>query len=104
MLSKPLLVDVQPLISTSIASLPGKQKKSSPSVADVPLPNPSVLPVGQVIGLPLLSTPNGVAGMGFGPLQFSKWPISSVKEMLVPCAAQMVRVCSDEVEYIGWKS
>src|SRR5438105_9446448 len=23
--------------------------------------------------------------------------------MLVVCAAQMTRVCSDEVEYIGWK-
>src|SRR5215467_12019635 len=86
------------------ASLAGKQKSSSPSVGDVPLPNPSVLPAGQVMGLPLASTPNGVAGMGFGPSQFSKCPISSVKEMLVVCAAQMVRVCSDEVEYIGWKS
>src|SRR5260370_4292353 len=56
------------------------------------------------MGLPLASTQKGVAGMGFGPLQFSKCPISSVKEILVVCAAQMVRVCSDEVEYIGWKS
>src|SRR5882757_10933864 len=85
------------------ASVPGKQKLSSPSVGDAAVPNPSVLPGGQVIGLPLGSTPNGVAGMGFGPLQFSKCPISDVKEMLVVCAAQMTRVCSDDVEYIGWK-
>src|SRR5258708_2568021 len=56
------------------------------------------------MGLALGSAAKGVGGRGFGPLQFSKCPVSSVKEILVVCAAQMVRVCSDEVEYIGWKS
>src|SRR5215471_19611652 len=102
--SNPVLESVQPLMLIRIASVPGKQKSSSASVGEALLPNPSVLPAGQVMGLPLASSPKGVAGMGFGPLQFSKCPISSVKEMLVVCAAQMVRVCSDEVEYIGWKS
>ena len=77
-----MLVSEQPLMWTSSASLPGKQKLSSPSVGDVLFPNPSLLPFGQVIGFPLLSSPNGVAGMGFGPVQFSKCPISLVKEML----------------------
>src|SRR5215471_9564973 len=39
-LSKPVLVSVQPLMWIRRASLAGKQKSSSPSVADVPLPNP----------------------------------------------------------------
>src|SRR5262249_59145929 len=97
------LVAVQALIWIVNASLPGKQKSSSPSVGEVLLPNPSVLPAGQATGLPWASNPNGVAGMGFGPSQFSKCPISLVKEMLYVCAAQMTLVCSDEVEYIGWK-
>ena len=77
-----MLVSVQPLTWMRIASVPGKQKSSSASVGDALLPDPSVLPAGQVTGLPLASSPNGVAGMGFGPLQFSKCPISLVKEML----------------------
>src|SRR6516162_6291226 len=88
----------------SDASVPGKQKLSSPSVGDVLVPNPSELPAGQATGFPLESIPNGVAGMGFGPSHFSKCPISSANEMLVVCAAQGTRVCSDDVEYIGWKS
>lgn len=77
-----MLVSVQPLIWMRIASVPGKQKSSSLSVGEALLPNPSVLPAGQVTGLPLGSSPNGVAGMGLGPSQFSKCPISLVKEML----------------------
>src|SRR4029079_15637586 len=36
--------------------------------------------------------------------QYSKWPISSAKATLYEWAAHGTRVCSLEVEYIGWKA
>jgi hypothetical protein len=66
--SKPVLISVQPLTARRKASAPGKQKLSSPSVGRFPDPNPSESPAGQVVGLPLLSRPNGLAGTGVGPL------------------------------------
>src|SRR5215471_3287369 len=37
-------------------------------------------------------------------LQYSKWPVSSEKSTLYEWAAQGTRVCSLDVEYIGWKA
>ena len=37
-------------------------------------------------------------------LQYSKWPISSENATLYEWAAHGTRVCSLEVEYIGWKA
>src|SRR5262249_17431433 len=99
-----VLVTVEAFKCMRRVSEAGKQKLSSPSVCLVFFPKPSVLPAGQAMGLPLASTPNGVAGMGFGPSQFSKCPISSENAVLYVCAAQITRVCGEEVEYIGWKS
>src|SRR5437588_481960 len=83
----------------------GKQKLSSPPAAgsSAGSPSSSVFVDGQLIGLPLESTPNGVAGTA-APMHDCQWPISSVNVMLYECAAQITRVCSDEVLYIGWNA
>lgn len=83
------------------ASLPGKQKLSSESVGSEFAPASSVLPAGHAVGTPLLSTPNGVAGMGVEPSHCWKWPISFEKATLYVWAAHGTLVCSDEVLYIG---
>src|SRR5262249_51451887 len=93
-----------PLMCIRSASEAGKQKLSSPSVGLGFFPKPSVLPAGEAMGVPLVSTPNGGGGVGVGASQFSKWPISSGKAGLWGWAAQITRVCGEEVEYIGWKS
>src|SRR6266700_6072715 len=85
------------------ASLPGKQKLSSPSAGRAVAPLPSWSPAGQAMGLPWLSSPNGVAGIGVGPRQNWKCPISSASETFSACAAQITRVFSEDVLYIGWK-
>src|SRR2546428_7864602 len=76
---------------TRVDDEPGKQYVSFASVGS---PSFSVLPAGQL--------PPGVIALG--PLQDSKCPVSSEKATLYECAAQMTRVCSDDVLYIGWKS
>src|SRR5215831_12497480 len=101
--SNPVLVKVQPATLYSGGSLAGKQKESSPSAGVAVGPRPSLLPVGHTVGLPLGRSPNGVAGMAFGPVQNWKWPISLSKPMLNACADQVTRVFVDDVLYIGWK-
>jgi hypothetical protein len=80
--SNPVLVNVHPDTWYLGASEPGKQKMSSPSVGRVFAPSPSVLPAGHAIGLPWASSPNGDAGIGVGPLQNWKCPISVSKATL----------------------
>src|SRR5690242_15780957 len=72
--SNPVLVNVQPFTWTASASLPGKQKMSSLSGGVLFRPRPSKLPLGHATGLPCWSRPNGVAGIGCGPVQNWKWP------------------------------
>src|SRR5579859_1511704 len=101
--SNPVLVNVQPATLYSGASLAGKQKASSPSAGCLLRPRPSLSPLGHTVTLPLGRTPNSVAGIFTGPVQFWKWPISLSKPTLNPCAAQVTRVFVDDVLYIGWK-
>src|SRR5579863_8619877 len=86
------------------ASDPGKQKLSSVSVGSALTPASSESPVGHVMGLPLLSRPNWLAGIGTGPWHSWAWPISSVNEMLSWSAPHGRIVCSDDVLYIGWNA
>src|SRR6516162_1901335 len=101
--SNPVLVLVQPATLYTGASLPGKQKASSPSDGSTFGPRPSLSTLGHTVGLPLGSRPNSVAGIAFGPVQNWKWPISLSKPTLNPCEAQVTRVFVDDVRYIGWK-
>src|ERR1700730_12175541 len=89
---------------TARAMEAGKQKLSSPSVGSALDPRSSLLPAGHAIGTPLLSSPYWLAGIALGPSQNEKCPISLENPMLYVWAAQITRVCSDEVLYIGWKS
>ena len=101
--SNPVLVKVQPATLYTGASLAGKQKASSPSAGEAFSPRPSLSPLGHTVGLPFGRRPNSVAGIGFGPVQNWKCPISLSKPTLKPCTAQVTRVFVDDVLYIGWK-
>src|ERR1700731_3426731 len=89
---------------TARAMEPGKQKLSSPSVGSALDPRSSVFPAGHAIGAPLLSNPNWLAGIALGPSQNEKCPISLENPTLYVWAAQITRVRSDDVLYMGWKS
>src|SRR5215468_12377246 len=101
--SNPLLVNVQPDTLYTIASLPGKQKISSPSGACLLGPRPSWSPLGHTVGLPWGSSPNCVAGIFTGPVQNWKCPISVSIATLYAPAVQVTRVLVVDVLYIGWK-
>src|ERR1700738_2953524 len=99
--SNPLFWSVHPAIWTRLEREAGKQAGpvgdaafSSPSVGSL---SPSVLPAGHAV-------PKVVDGIGVAPVQNWKCPISELKPMLYVWAAQITRVCSDEVLYMGWKS
>jgi hypothetical protein len=62
-----------------------------------------VSPERQVVGFPLESSPNGVFGMGVGPLQNWKCPISVSNATFYEPAAHVTLVCVVDVLYIGWK-
>ena len=83
--SKSLSVPMHPPIGTSSEKAGEKQPRSSPSML------PSLL---------LVQRPPSRATV----LQYSKWPISSEKATLYECAAHGTRVCSLDVEYIGWNA
>ena len=77
---------MHPPIWTSSDSSALKHATSSPSFLLSPSPGLTHLP------------------WTFAWSQYSKWPISSEKATLYECAAHGTRVCSLDVEYIGWNA
>src|SRR5258705_10830290 len=71
--------------------------RSDASALKQPASSPSFLLLSPSAGLTHLP-------WAFAWPQYSKWPISSAYDTLYECAAQGTRVCSLDVEYIGWNA
>src|SRR5215472_5345942 len=74
------------------AQLPSSSSRSAPAGSDA---------VGMLsqTKVPRSPVPSALWTCG----QYSKWPISSENATLYECAAHGTRVCSLDVEYMGWK-
>src|SRR5258706_3162971 len=84
-----------PSKSLSVAMQPPTWIRSDASALKQPASSPYFLLLSPSAGLTHLP-------WAFAWPQYSKWPISSAYDTLYECAAQGTRVCSLDVEYIGW--